>query len=151
MGLSRWIWLVVVSVVACTPAHRPAGAADCDPTAVSDNGCPDGRTCSLTSVDKASGERYLRCEPAGGADEMQPCGREKQCRPGHLCNITPADAPRGTTEPGICVRLCNMNFPVCPGSTCHELSGGNTQYLSVDGVRYGMCSGVGHSRSQYVK
>jgi hypothetical protein len=65
--------------------------------------------------------------------------------------MTPADAPKGSTEPGICVRLCNMNFPVCPGSSCHELSGGTTQYLSVDGVRYGMCSGVGPPRAQYVK
>jgi hypothetical protein len=149
--VSRWILAIVVALVACTPANRPPGAADCDPTAVSDNGCPDGQNCSLTSIDKVSGERYLRCEPSGGADEGQPCGKVKQCRPGHMCNLTPADAPKDSTEPGICVRLCNMNFPVCPGSTCHELSGGTTQWLSVDGVRYGMCSGVGHSRSGYTK
>lgn len=149
--LSQLVLASLVALAACGPAHHPPGWADCDPTAVSDNGCPNGQTCSLLQTDKATGERYLRCEPAGGSDEGEPCGKAQQCRPGHMCNITPAAQLKGTAEPGICVRLCNTNFPVCPGSSCHELSGGNTQWLSVDGVRYGMCSGVGHSRSQYVK
>ena len=144
------ILLAMMALAACGPAHHPPGAADCDPTAVSDNGCPNNQACTLTNVDKASGERFLRCESAGGAGEGDSCGPQKQCRPGHLCNVTPGETPAGG-EPRICVRVCNTNFPVCPGSACHELAGYTTQWLSVDGVRYGMCTGVGHSRAEHTK
>ena len=143
----------VILLAACSgPGGSGRGAsasgatAACEPTATSDNGCADGMACSPMAFDEARGEHVARCVPGGPADEGQTCGPRKACRAGHLCNIIPDEEGRSSEEPGICFRLCNVELPLCPGSSCRQLPGGQTQWLTVDGVRYGLCGSSGPTR-----
>jgi hypothetical protein len=146
--VSRMILVAVVAVTACGEPRAPlgAGAEGCDPVATSDNGCVQGMSCNPFAFDNIRGKHVARCEPGGAVDEGQDCGPNHRCRAGHFCNVIPNQAPGPAETPGICFRFCNVDFPVCPGSTCSQLSTSQSQWLSVDGVRYGTCGGFGHSR-----
>ena len=137
---------MLLLIAACTEPRSPSGSSSCDPAATSDNGCAEGMACNPFHFDKVKGEHVAICEPGGPADEGQSCGDKKRCRAGHFCNIIPNVTPQNPEEPGMCFRLCNVEMPVCPGSTCSQLSGGKIQWLIVDGLRYGMCGGFGHTR-----
>jgi len=144
---------VALAVAACSePGGRaPSGsgrAASCDPTATSDNGCADGMGCSPLQFDEARHEHVAQCVPGGPADEGQSCGPNKRCRAGHVCNVIPNMPPENAAEPGICFRFCNVDAPLCPGSSCTELSSTDTQWLTVDGVRIGLCKGYGQTRTR---
>jgi len=137
----------LVVLAACTEPRSPSGGSSCDPTATSDNGCSEGMACSPFHFDDKLGQHVALCEPGGPADEGQPCGPKRKCRAGHACNIIPNTTAQNPEEPGTCFRFCNVDMPVCPGSTCSQLAGsGKTQWLMVDGIRYGICGGFGHTR-----
>ena len=132
-------------------ARSPSGsgrAASCDPTVTSDNGCADGMACSPLQFDETRGEHVAQCVPGGPADERESCGPDRRCRAGHVCNIIPNMTPENPKEPGVCFRFCNVDAPLCPGSSCNELSSTHTQWLTVDGVRIGLCKGYGQTRTR---